>query len=152
MDSEARRAAVVPLIALASCRDFRDRADAGVALASFAELPEAREVLAELVLDAEDTFVTRATAEALFRRRDGIGLAIVASALADADPNHADWISTAAEDVLGVLAEDRDTAALTCESFLEVPDGRVRLGARRLIATIAGITPVLSASEQHSAG
>jgi hypothetical protein len=74
MNDEARRAAVIALIGLARSRDYRDRADAGRALASFAETPEAQGPLLELVLDAGDTFVTRVTAEALLRRQDTVGL------------------------------------------------------------------------------
>ncbi|MFJ9779070.1 hypothetical protein ACIRSS_05775 [Amycolatopsis sp. NPDC101161] len=70
------------LIELAGSADYRDRADAGRGLAGFAEMPEARGPLLELVLDDRDTFVTRVTAEALLRRQDLAGLAVVASALA----------------------------------------------------------------------
>jgi hypothetical protein len=45
----------------------------------------ARGPLLDLVLDAGDTFVTRATAMALLQRHDSAGLAVVASALATAD-------------------------------------------------------------------
>ncbi|UMP07230.1 hypothetical protein [Amycolatopsis sp. EV170708-02-1] len=88
MSNQARRAVVAALIKLAGSPGYRDRADAGRSLANFAEMPEAREPLLELVLDAGDTFVTRATAEALLRRQDSAGLAVVASALAAATPDH----------------------------------------------------------------
>lgn len=74
---------VTALVGLAGSCDYRDRADAGRCLASFAQ---AAGTLLELVLDAGDTFVTRATAEGLLRRQDKVGLAMVASALAAADP------------------------------------------------------------------
>src|SRR5690349_16364572 len=86
MSDEARRAAVAALIELAGSANYRDRADAGRSLASFAEVPEAGRTLLGLVLDAGDTFVTRVTAEALLRRQDTVGLAVVAAALAEADP------------------------------------------------------------------
>jgi hypothetical protein len=117
MSDEARRIVVAALVVLAGSRDHRNRADAGRGLASFAEAAEARGWLLELVLDAGDTFVTRATAEALLRRQDAVGLAIVTSALAAADPNHADWIKTAVLDVFSVLSTDRDAAVRVCEAL-----------------------------------
>jgi hypothetical protein len=75
MSNETRLAAVAALIRLAGSVDHRDRTDAGRGLASFAEMSEARAPLLGLVLDAGDTFVTRATAEALLRRQDSAGLA-----------------------------------------------------------------------------
>lgn len=96
------------------------------------------------MLDAGDTFVTRATAEALLRRQDTAGLAVVAWALAEADPNHADWIGTAVIDVFGVFATDRDDAVRVCEALARDHDEeRVRRGAARLIATLVRINPVL---------
>ena len=44
------------------------------------------------------TFVTRRTAEGLLRRKDRVGLTIVASALAVANDNHAEYIHTAIVD------------------------------------------------------
>ncbi len=72
------------MIELAKSSDYRDRADAGRAMASFAEISTARNGLLGLVLDARDTYVTLVTAEALLRRQDSAGLAIVAAALATA--------------------------------------------------------------------
>ncbi|MFI6228547.1 hypothetical protein ACIBCR_14700 [Micromonospora echinospora] len=143
MDDGARRAAVAALRDLARSRDYRDRADAGCALASFAELPEAAEALRELVLDAGDTFVTRTTAEALLRRMDTLGLAVVGSALAVADPGHGDWIHTAVVDVFGVFSRDRDAAMRDCAALTEDPDEHVRQGADQLLAILADIDPVL---------
>ncbi|WP_030719871.1 hypothetical protein, partial [Streptomyces sp. NRRL F-2580] len=88
MDSILRYAAVIVLIELARNRDYRDRADAGRALAGLAERPEAVGPLRELVLDTADTFVTRVTAQALLRRNGRVGLSIIASALSAADSNH----------------------------------------------------------------
>ncbi len=107
MSDEARHAVVATLIGLAGSPNYRDRADAGRSLASFAEVPEAGKALLDLVLDAGDTFVTRETVTALLRRQDTIGLAVVASALTAADANHADWIHTAVLDVFMVFAADR---------------------------------------------
>lgn len=132
MDRELRHAAVMALGELGRSHDYRDRADAGHGLAGFAEMPEALGPLLKLVLDPGDAFVTRATAAALLRRTDRIGLTIVASALAGADPNHGDWIRTAVVDVFGFFSHDRDTAIGLCEELSQDPDDRVAQGARQL--------------------
>ncbi|OKJ06863.1 hypothetical protein AMK19_22615 [Kitasatospora sp. CB01950] len=131
------------LCALGRSRDAGDRADAGCGLAAFAELPEAVEALLALVLDPDDTFVTRATTGALLRRMDRAGLAVVASALAVAEPGHGDWIATAVVDVLGVFADDWDDAARWCDKLSQDADQRVARGARELRGILAGIEPVL---------
>ena len=137
MSTEARRVAVVALTRLADSPDHVDRADAGRSLASFAELPEATAPLLALVLDADDTFVTRATAEALLRRHDSAGLGVVAAALAEADPNHADWIQTAVHDVFAVFARDRDAALRECAALTPVS------GVAELTAMLTELDPIL---------
>ena len=134
---------VAALVGLAGSPDYRDRADAGRALAGFAEAAEAAGPLLELVLDAGDTFVTRATAEALLRRQDKAGLALVAAALAAADPGHADWIEAAVLDVFSVLSTDRDAAVRWCEALAQDSDERVHRGAAELIAMLLEINPIL---------
>ncbi|OEV02896.1 hypothetical protein AN216_14315 [Streptomyces oceani] len=126
--------------------DWRDRADAGHSLAVFAETREALEPLLGLVLDPRDTFVTRRTAEGLLRRRDRAGLTIVASALAVANDNHADWIHTAIVDVLSIFSDDLDEALRLCEEMAGDTDDRVALGARLLHESLAQIDPVLRSS------
>ncbi|MFD7916862.1 hypothetical protein ACFV30_40300 [Streptomyces sp. NPDC059752] len=143
MNSALRRAAVVALGELGRSSDSGDRADAGRGLASFAEMEEAIGPLLELVLDREDTFVTRVTAEALLRRQDRAGLLIVASALAVASPNHGDWIHTAVHDAFAIHASDRDDAMRLCEELTQVPDERVALGARELNESLTRIHCVL---------
>ncbi|MFI7670555.1 hypothetical protein [Nocardia sp. NPDC049526] len=143
MSDEVRGAVVAGLIKLAESPDYRDRADAGRCLANFAEMPAARGPLSGLILDAGNTFVTRATAEALLRRQDVVGFASVASGLAAADPNHADWIRTAVLDVFGVFSRDRDAAVRECETLTGAPDELVRHGASQLIAMLAEINPIL---------
>ncbi|MCX4510609.1 hypothetical protein OHA27_09865 [Streptomyces sp. NBC_01619] len=143
MDSDLRRAAVVALAELGRSDDFRDRADAGHSLAAFAEMQEAGEPLLGLVLDPRDTFVTRRTAEGLLQRKDRAGLTIVASALAVANDNHADWIHTAIIDVFGIFSDDLDEALRQCEEMSGDTDGRVARGARRLHESLAKIDPVL---------
>ena len=143
MGNEARRAAVAALVELAESSDYQDRADAGRGLASLVDIPQARGMLLDLLLDAEDTFVTRVTAEALLRRRDKTGLATVALALGAADPNHVDWIDVAVVDVLGVYASDRDAAVRDCEALTEDADDQVRHGASHLMAMLTELNPIL---------
>ncbi|MFE3761151.1 hypothetical protein ACFXPI_05225 [Streptomyces sp. NPDC059104] len=143
MDGDLRRAVVVALGELARGDDWRDRADAGHGLAGFAEMQEAVGPLLGLVLDPGDTFVTRRTAEGLLRRRDRVGLGIVASALAVADDQHADWIHTAVVDVFGVFSNDVDEALRLCEELSGEADEGVARGARRLHESLAEIDPVL---------
>ncbi|MET8753985.1 hypothetical protein ABZW32_28385 [Streptomyces sp. NPDC004667] len=146
MDGDLRRAVVVALGELARGDDWRDRADAGHGLAGFAEMQEAVGPLLGLVLDPGDTFVTRRTAEGLLRRRDRVGLGIIASALAIADDQHADWIHTAVVDVFGVFSNDLDEALRLCEELSGDADEGVARGARRLRESLAEIDPVLRPS------
>ncbi|MGW4400619.1 hypothetical protein ACWEHA_35455 [Amycolatopsis nivea] len=139
MNNEARRAAVAALIRLSESPGYLDRADAGRALASFAEMPEAKGPLLGLVLDADNTFVTRETAEALLRRHDSAGLAVVAAALADADQNQGDWIHTAVDDVFVVYDTERDAALRECQALEEDADERTRRGAKLLIRALSTI-------------
>ncbi|WP_433788628.1 hypothetical protein [Actinoplanes sp. CA-252034] len=143
MSDEARRAVVAALIGLAGSPHYRDRADAGRGLASFAEVPEAGEALLGLVLDAGDTFVTRETATALLRRQDSVGLTVVASALTMADDNHADWIHTAVLDVFMVFARERDAALRECAALSRGADEQIHCGARQLIDMLEKIDPIL---------
>ncbi|NEA76082.1 hypothetical protein [Streptomyces sp. SID13588] len=143
MGGDPRRSAVAALGELGRSHDYRDRADAGHGLAGFAEMQEACGPLLELMLDPGDTFVTRVTAEAVLRRKDRAGLAIVASALAVADENHSDWIHTAVDDVFSIFADDREDAIQLCEEMTRDTDGRVALGARQLLEFLAEINPVL---------
>ena len=148
MDAGARGAVVTALLRLAGSSDYRDRADAGRALASFAEGPEAERPLRRLLLDADDTFVTRVTADALLRRGDAVGLAAVARALADADDNHADWLHTAVRDVFSIYAAERDAAVRTCEALTGDPDPSLRRGAAQLRAALTAINPVLHPADR----
>ncbi|MFD5466069.1 hypothetical protein ACFWIQ_25020 [Kitasatospora sp. NPDC127059] len=143
MDNDLRRASVVALGELGRSRDYRDRADAGRGLAALAEMQEAVGPLLELMLDRDDTFVTRATAEAVLRRKDRVGLAMVASVLAAADTNHIDWIHTAIVDVFGVCSSDRDDAVRLTEEIARDIDDRVCRGARLLLEILAELDPVL---------
>lgn len=109
-------------------------------------MPEAEEPLLRLVLDPGDTFVTRQTTEGLLRRKDRVGLTIVASALAVANDNHADYIHAAIVYVFSILSSDLDEALRLCEELSSDTDDRVVLGARRLHESLSEINPVLRRS------
>jgi hypothetical protein len=141
VSDDLRQAAATALAALATSPDHRDRADAGRALAGFAERPGAQELLLQLVLDAEDTFVTLHTAAALLRRHDRIGLAVVARALARGEPDQAEWIGTALREVLCVFAVERDAALGDAEALLREARETDRAGLETLVAELAGATP-----------
>jgi hypothetical protein len=101
MDGDARIAAVRSLARLSESSDYRDRAVAGIGLASFAGLAAADDALRRLVLDPEDTHVTSETTFSLARFADGdAGLAVVASSLRSADEDQANWIESGFEDAL----------------------------------------------------
>jgi hypothetical protein len=125
MNIEARRLAVAALVRLADSPDYRCRVDAGRALASFVEECLARPVLLNLVLDAEKTFVTLETAEALLRRKDVAGLVIVsaaaAAAAAAAENEVADWLHSAVDSVFSHFERDRDSAMLICPALVDDP-------------------------------
>ncbi|MFE0101534.1 hypothetical protein [Streptomyces sp. NPDC059009] len=76
------------------------RARAGRRLAAHAEVPEVAEALLRLLLDAEDTAVTRRTAEALARTGTAAAARLLARATAEADEGQADWLQTGVEDAL----------------------------------------------------
>jgi hypothetical protein len=147
VDNDARSAVVAALLGLAGSSDYRDRADAGQALAVLAERPETTQPLLRLLLDPDDTFVTAATAAALLRRADGIGLAAVAHALAGADDNHADWLYTAVQNEFSVYENHRDAAVRICDALIDNADPLSRNGLTILRDMLTAIDPIL-----HSAG
>ncbi|MFD5497150.1 HEAT repeat domain-containing protein [Streptomyces sp. NPDC127091] len=87
-------------LAEASSPSWSQRARAGRELASFADVPEAAEALMGLLLDAEDTAVTRQTAEALTRVGTVAAIRLIVRAAAEADDNQADWLQTGVEGAL----------------------------------------------------
>ncbi|WP_198676139.1 hypothetical protein [Kribbella monticola] len=147
MDQERRSSVVGALVGLAGSADYLDRADAGRALANFAEEAEARESLLGLVLDAGDTFVTLATAEALLRRQDGAGFAVVAEALALADWQQRTYVEQAVEAVFLVFAAERDRAMGVCEALVLDASAEVRRGAVVLRQMLAEVRPLLFPQE-----
>jgi hypothetical protein len=139
----ASHAVVVGLTTMARSADYQDRADAGRALAVFADLQQAREPLVALMLDPHDTFVTRATAVALLRRQDKAGYALISRTLAVADDNTSDWIHTAIREVFVVYGRERDAAVRECQTLLDDADGHVSTGARLLTTALNALSPVL---------
>ncbi|GAA1696960.1 hypothetical protein GCM10009745_48900 [Kribbella yunnanensis] len=140
---EHRRAVVAALIELAASDDWQDRADAGRALASFAEMPESQEPLLHLVLDVDNVFVTRVTAEALLARKDLAGFTIVAQALASADDQHGYYIDDAVNAVFMMFASERDQAMEACGALALDASAPVRQGAAELRGVLAAIEPLL---------
>jgi hypothetical protein len=139
-----RHAVIVSLVALATSDDYRDRADAGPALANFAQAEESREILHRLVLDTDDTFVTLVTTEALLRRQDTVGISIVADALVTADFQRLTYIHDAIRTVFGIFAYERDQAVEACDALVASEgNARVREGAAHLREALAAIDPVL---------
>lgn len=142
MRQSPRDVVVDALVVLSWSGDFQDRQDAGVALARFAELPVAARRLLGLVLDPEDTAVTRGTVDALVQRQDEVGLAIVAAALSGADDNQADWIQTGVDDGLQMSEDARREALASCASLRETHDtDAVRRGASLLKAMLDRLGP-----------
>jgi hypothetical protein len=142
--TQDRRASVkTALIELAASTDYQDRADAGRALASFAEATRSRETLVQLVLDINDTFVTQTTAEALLRRQDRAGLEIIAEALSSADFQHRTYIRQAAAAVFMVFAAEEDRALKACDALSLNASLQVRDGAVELREMLAQIDPLL---------
>jgi hypothetical protein len=143
MSGELRDASVAALCALGRSREYQDRADAGRSLAAFAESREAARMLQELILDSEDTYVTRVTAEAVLRRKDRAGMLVVISAMVGADSNHEDWVNSAIVDAFGVFSRDRDAALRICREIAYESDDVISLGARQMVDILNEIEPVL---------
>ena len=130
VDTTARDTAVDALIAMSLSPDYRDRADAGVALASLADSPRASERLYQLVLDPDNTATTRLTVEALTRRGDSKALTVIAAALASADIGRQEWIATGVNDALGWADWDWAERIAVCETL---PDAEQSSRLRALL-------------------
>lgn len=115
-------------LAAASSPSWSQRVHAGRDLASFADVPEAAEALVGLLLDVEDTAVTRQTAKALVRVGTVAAVKLIALAVAEADEHQADWLQTGVHDALvgpdGVL-----DVAVMCGQLARYPEEAVRRGA-----------------------
>ena len=121
--------------ALAEARSssWSQRVRAGRDLARFAEVPDAAEALLGLLLDAEDTAVTRQTAEALTRVGTVAAVRLIALAVAEADDNQADWLQTGVHDAFVEPGRRQDIAA-ACAKLAREPEAAVRRGAATLSA------------------
>ncbi|GGT78886.1 hypothetical protein GCM10010207_88240 [Streptomyces atratus] len=86
-----------------------------------------------LLLDAEDTAVTRQTAEALTRVGTVPAIRLIALAVAEADDNQADWLQTGVHDALVGPGGVPDVAA-ACGKLARDPEEAVRRGAADISA------------------
>ncbi|MFE1823260.1 hypothetical protein ACFRMO_02890 [Streptomyces anulatus] len=124
-------------LAEASSPSWTQRVRAGRDLASFADVPEAAEMLVGLLLDVEDTAVTRQTAEVLARVGTVAAIRLIALAFAEADDNQADWLQTGVHDALVEPVGALDVAA-ACGKLARDPDEAVRRGAADISAWADG--------------
>ena len=85
-------------------------------------------MLVELLLDVEDTAVTRQTAEALARVGTVGAIRLIAFAVAEADDNQADWLQTGIYDALAGPDGVPDVAA-ACGKLAGDEEEAVRRGA-----------------------
>ncbi|MCJ1679267.1 hypothetical protein MTF65_18340 [Streptomyces sp. APSN-46.1] len=81
-----------------------------------------------LLLDVEDTAVTRQTAEALARVGTVAAVRLIALAVAEADDNQADWLHTGVHDAL-VGADGVPDIAEVCGKLARDREEAVRRGA-----------------------
>ncbi|MFC9398621.1 hypothetical protein ACFTWS_36565 [Streptomyces sp. NPDC057027] len=115
-------------LAEASSPSWTQRVRAGRDLASFADVPEAADALLGLLLDAEDTAVTRQTTEALVRVGTVAAARLIALAVAEADDNQSDWLQTGVQDAL-VDPDGVPDVAATCRKLARDREEAVRRGA-----------------------
>ncbi|MFH9370871.1 hypothetical protein ACH4K8_34965 [Streptomyces anulatus] len=116
-----------------SSPSWTQRVRGGCDLASFADVAEVADVLVGLLLDAEDTAVTRRTAEALARVGTVASVRLIALAVVEADANQADWLQTGVHDALvgsGVVS----TVAAACRKLAQGPEEAVRRGSAEILA------------------
>ena len=124
-------------LAAASSPSWTQRIRAGRDLASFTDVPEAAEALVGLLLDVEDTAVTRQTAEALARVGTVGAIRLIAFAVAEADDSQADWLQTGIYDALAGRDGVPDVAA-ACGKLALDPEEAVRRGAADISAWTDG--------------
>ncbi len=121
-------------LAEASSPSWVRRAQAGNTLApfAFAGVPEAAKALGSLLLDVEDTAVTRQTAEALARAGTVASVRVLARAVAGASVSHGDWMLAGVHDALAGRAGVPNLLAL-CERLVQDPEAVVRRGAAEIL-------------------
>jgi hypothetical protein len=130
------RSGLEAALAEASSPSWTQRVRAGRDLAPFADVPEAAEVLVGLLLDVEDTAVTRQTAEALTRVGTVAAVRLIAFAVAEADGDHADWLQTGVHDAL-VGPDGVPDVAAACRKLAKDQEEAVRRGAVEISAWTA---------------
>jgi hypothetical protein len=84
-----------------------------------------------LLLDVEDTAVTRQTAEALARVGTVAAIRLIALAVAEADDNQADWLQSGVHDAL-VGPDGVPDVAAVCGPLAQDPEEAVRRGAAEI--------------------
>ncbi|WP_329460602.1 hypothetical protein [Streptomyces sp. NBC_01497] len=97
----------------------------------------AAEVLLALLLDREDTAVTRQTAEALARVGTLAAVRLIALALAAADDSHTTWIQTGVDDALAGADSLPDVAAV-CVQLAGDGEVAVRHAAAEILVWAGG--------------
>ncbi|MFJ4627032.1 hypothetical protein [Streptomyces sp. NPDC088847] len=120
-------------LAEASSPSWAQRVRAGRDLASLVDVPTAAEALVGLLLDVEDTAVTRQTAEALARVGTVAAVRLIALAVAEADDNQADWLQTGVHDAL-VGADGVANVAAACANLARDQEDAVRRAAANISA------------------
>ncbi len=93
--------------------------------------------MAGLLLDIEDTAVTRQTADALARVGAVATIRLIALAVAEADDSQADWLQTGVHDAL-VGPEGVPDIAAVCGQLARDPEEAVRRGAAEISAWTDG--------------
>ncbi|MFF7504120.1 hypothetical protein ACFZBM_32535 [Streptomyces lavendulae] len=90
-----------------------------------------------LLMDAEDTSVTRQTAEALARVGMAAAVRLIALAVVEADGSRADWLQTGVHDALVGPFGAPDVAA-ACGKLAQDQEEAVRRGAAEISAWLDG--------------
>ncbi|MER5873979.1 hypothetical protein [Streptomyces sp. NPDC002044] len=90
-----------------------------------------------LLLDVEDTAVTRQTAEALARMGTAAAVRLIALAVVEADDNQADWLQTGVHDALMGPDGVPDVAA-ACGKLARDEEETVRRGTAEISAWTDG--------------
>ncbi|MFI1508174.1 hypothetical protein [Streptomyces sp. NPDC020597] len=90
-------------------------------------------MLVGLLLDAEDTAVTRQTAEALARIGTVAAVRLIALAVVEADDNQADWLQTGVHDAL-VGPDGVPAVAAACRNLAQDQEEAVRRGVAEISA------------------
>ncbi|GHI84599.1 HEAT repeat domain-containing protein [Streptomyces xanthophaeus] len=122
----------------ASSPSRSDRERAGSELAPFADVPAAAGALADLLLDAEDTAVTRRTAQALAQVGTVAAVRLIARALGGADDNQVNWLQTGVHDALVEPDDDAPDLAAVCAQLARDPEPAVRRGAAEILTWTDG--------------